>query len=246
MKDNVPGFSVLSDISANMFAAFVLVLLLAAAFADSAAPKPGASAPGADSIEKLELTSRTASAPSVMVQILFDRRPWAPGVSIDLMRSRLTVTAPPHASVSANVDRDSAATTLAAILDGFPPSRARLYVFSNELYYPVASMLARLGGFQEISVPAALRSADGSEWSKDFVRLSRSTTDANEFTDGLARLLEGGRSAVLETDVGGGPAGLGEAAATSERSWRFLRALALAIIASAAIGSIVWIELETR
>jgi hypothetical protein len=107
-------------------------------------------------------------------------------------------------------------------------------------------MLARLGGFQEISVPAALRSSDGSDWSDDFVKLSRSTADANEFTDGLARILEGGRSAVQETDAGGGPAGLGAAGGANARSWRFLGALARALIASAAIGSIVWIEVETR
>jgi hypothetical protein len=92
MREAVPGFSVLSDISANMFAAFVLVLLLAAAFAQSRTPPRSASTPGAASIGELELTSRTASAPNVMVQILFDRRPWAAGVSIDLMQSRLTVT----------------------------------------------------------------------------------------------------------------------------------------------------------
>ncbi len=120
-----------------------------------------------------------------MVAHLAARRVASGETSLDLRADGLTVAGP---AATVAVTPGDAAALLAAV--GRPTGPIRLDVFSNRHYAFAATTLAGAGlPFTELSVPAALRSADGRTWSAGFEQLVAEATNPGDFRAGLASLL---------------------------------------------------------
>lgn len=179
-----------ADLGANVLAALLLILVIlirAGAPASRPATLPGgdASIPGA--------ALRTPLGSAALVAALYDRRPGAAGVSLDL-----TEAAP--------ADLDGLVRGLG------PETPVRLYVFSHRHYAATASALAQAGRrWQEISVPPVLGGTAG--WSPAFLALLDRRPNLPEFRAGLARLLGAGLKSGGGSAGGRQPGGAGFSAA---------------------------------
>lgn len=244
MSEDAPQITTLSDISANMFAAFILILIMVAASA--ASRRPAASAPPGRTITERDLhfVQRQALDPQAMVKLLYDRRPGARGTSVDLFASGLALSAgapsAPHL-LNAGASETALANALKSALGAQSPP-VRLYVFSNDHYATAAKVLAQSGfAWREISVPRALRRHDGDGWRPSFQALLREAGNFSAFRAGLARILQAGdaRSA-MSRERAMGSAEQARAEDLIVRFWRFLHAL-VNIIALLSAGAIVFL-----
>lgn len=159
--------TVLTDLSANLFAALLLILLiLLQAGADRSDEGP------AQPVEAAQLAARehTPLDAGALVAALYDRRPEAAGLSIDL-----TEAEPP---------------LLDAAVRGLDPDLPiRLYVFSHRHYSATAALLRKMGRrWQEISVPPVLGDA-ATGWTSAFRALLARRPAPPQFRADLAHLL---------------------------------------------------------
>lgn len=238
--------SPLADISSSMLAAFVILLVMAAA-----APRgPGAAEKLNEPLSEAQLdaTQRRASSSADLVKALFDRRPTASGASIDLMdaQARLVVDGGPPQTF--DLRDPSSARRLARLAAPATVAPVRLYVFSSRHYAAIAHALSQDDlGVLEVSTPAALRRADGDDWSADFMILAGRSHDLNQFADDLAQLLNGGRNtngaAVSANDKGFAWRAWDGVVARLRRLWR---ALLLAFKFAAPAAILALIEAKTR
>jgi hypothetical protein len=183
--------TVLTDLSASMFAACFMILLIFLSLVQNATHQPPAPF---EARETLRIVQRTAEAPTGLVELLHQHDA-SVGTSIDVFADRVEM-------VTANGVRRLAPAGIAEALAGIG-GPVRLYVFSNVLYNPVAAGLGNLPDRREMTVPEALRDARApmTAWSPDFLALSAQRLDLPGFRQGLGRLLQGG------PDPSGGPAG---------------------------------------
>lgn len=217
--------TVLTDLSANVFAALLLILLIllqAGADAPDGAPGPPTEA------AKLGAVGRAPLHADALVAILHARRPDAEGLSIDL-----TEVEPPP---------------LDAALRGLDPALpVRIYVFSHRHYPAVAARLAGAGRpWDEISVPPALGDAEAG-WTPAFRALLARRSDLPRFRAELARLL-GGAAGPPAPGAGGAPDPR-PAGAMGERLRGWLGAavtVAMLLGAIAAVVAIEWIVPRPR
>lgn len=161
--------TVLTDLSANVFAALLLILLiLLQAGADNhhSVPAPPVEA------ARLGARERTPLQAGALVSALHDRRPGAAGLSIDLTDAQ----PPPLDLILRSLD---------------PALPVRLYVFSHRHYPAIAALLAGAGRrWEEISVPRVLGDA-ATGWTPGFRALLARRSDLPRFRADLARLLAG-------------------------------------------------------
>jgi hypothetical protein len=207
-----------ADLAANVLAALLLVLVILIR-AGTPALRP-ATLPGGDASTPVAAL-RTPLGAATLVAALYDRRPGAAGVSLDL-----TETAP--------ADLDGLVHGLA------PETPVRLYVFSHRHYAAAASALVRAGRrWQEISVPPVLGGTAG--WSPAFLALLDRCPNLPEFRAGLARLLGAGSGPVGESGGWWQPGGAGFTAARH----RFAAALT-GIVLIVGFGAAAAIEAALR
>ena len=241
----IAGFgkvTTLSDMSANMFAAFLLILIMELSAASQRKPLHE---PDRRSVapRNLQLVSRKPLSPPALVQFLYDRRPNAAGWSLDLFATRVVVSARggdetlrEPATAAANVRAE--ANSLAGPV--------RLYVFANDLYNPVIAALDEKGvPHQEQSVPIALRDSGLDGWSASFTHLSRTAGSLPEFREGLARILNGG----VRSASGAAAARLEDFSpfpGLAKRLSRIFREVLVGSSIAAAVLSVLWIEVRTR
>jgi hypothetical protein len=235
--------TVLSDLSANIFAVCLLVLLIL--LAEAANRPPAASLTG----EQVEVSSdlvaveRRPLSGGEMVAELYDRRLATPAFAIDLRAGGVTL-------VSGGAERAlplaGLRPTLATLLRQVPPDMpVRLYVFSPQAYADVVAALGSAGRpFLEMSVPLALRNRVGDGWSDGFLALAEVPSSLDDFRAGLARLVSGGtapRSGGAMDEAGGAPA-TGFGASLLERFTAWLRGVFDILVPLAALAAIVFVE----
>jgi hypothetical protein len=188
MSEDQPAVSVITDISANIFAVFIVILILLLAAPHTVPVRPPAPPP-IDVTHDLASTSRTPLTPA---QLLFERTRAGHAISIDLLPGRVVLVSPglpPESYALPLADRSRQA--LADRLNASPAAPVGFYVFDHTGY---AAMLTIVGGrpFSELSVPIALRGLiEGSlDWRDGFRRLIDGATDLDQFRRSLGRLLD--------------------------------------------------------
>ncbi|MEJ1160530.1 hypothetical protein [Prosthecomicrobium sp. N25] len=186
--------TILTDLSANVFAVFVLVLMLALA-----APKGRDATPPA-SLEAATLGARAAKPldPDAMVAMLH-RRGEPGGVSVDVFADRVVLLSSDGTSVLTGA-------APAGALAGLPPDRrVDVFVFSAGRYGAVAAALDGRAGVAEMSVPGALRRPPGTGegWSRGFERLQARRLDRQAFRSELAALVAGAGRDRADAPAGG-------------------------------------------
>lgn len=188
------GAAAITDLSANIFAALLLILLILLR-AGSEAPAP---AVPVEATQALDSRARTPLRAGALIAILRARAADTAGVSLDLVESGLR-------SPSAGFPEPDAAPL--AALDRFLQARepgmpVRLYVFSHRWYDSTVRRLEQAGlAWNEITVPRALRDREGSAWSSAFLAILEHRDERGRFREELARLLSVSPSAVLRPDA---------------------------------------------
>ncbi len=192
MNPDFKDISVITDIAANTFAVFLLILLLllAAQVDPASSPTDGRATETVLDVDgDLASVLRTPLRPEDIIDTLYDRGSAARGTRIDLFDDRVEI-------VSGNGIRQitaggpAATTSIAAAME-VPIS---LYVFDHRFYRTVLDgLLASRRVWRELSVPQALRRRDPATgrqtWSAGFLQLLARQLDRASFRLELARLL---------------------------------------------------------
>lgn len=195
--------SILSDLSANLFAALLLILILllqakaAAGHVDASGRRPGEQ-PAADRVGPVE---HKPLQPAETIDLLRQRRSASPGLGLDLTQRGVIVSGA-GAGRLAEIELDGMQprTTLdEALGSAWGREPIRLYVFANRGYGPLTRELEAKGvTWIEMSVPQALRAADSDDhWSAAFRDLIAAPIGLPEFRAGLAQLLAGTRGPLV-------------------------------------------------
>lgn len=244
--------TVLTDLSASMFAACFMILLvfLALAQRQDAAPEPSLAA--IEAAGALRIVRQEPLTPEAMVELLRGHGAAAAGTGLDLFEDRVEIALPGRADRIALASAEIG-ERLAGALRPAGGGPVRLYVFSNAHYNPAVAALDRAGLRRvELTVPRALR--DGARpqqaWSPAFLALGARGLDAAAFRRELAALLAGsaeeGGAAPSAADGGAdAPAPAGPPRTASdllERLRRWLAAFAAIVFPAAGLAAVAWIE----
>ena len=192
-----PESTAMADISANIFAALILVLIVTIASGQfrrmpSAAPSEPVTI---ETSTDPRLVSRPVLPPAAMVDVLAGRAKPGRTVSLEVTRRGISLAL---GGVEENIAVEAAQTeaTLRRLLaDRAAATTIQVLVLDNATYAEVPPLLHRLGitNWKELTIPAALRSEAG-DWSDGFRSLIGRSLDTADFRNMLARLLAGGAS----------------------------------------------------
>jgi len=239
----------LSDVSANIFAAFLLILLTLLASGDEFAPHAPISVEnrGSSHLEKPIIIPHRAIAPAdLVVHMLYERLMSPQGVSLDLRADGVHIRADGRTRWIAAAD--TSALTQAA--REFPRVRIRIFVIAHGSYRNAIDALTQADlQWDEISVPDALCAPDRSDWSEAFFALEEANPTFQGFKTALSRLLTTRRGPVASErlwndnrDAVVEAARLRDALDSLKSSIGALRLLACAAVLFVCIGFIAWIE----
>lgn len=185
--------AVLTDLSASMFAATFMILLIFLSLVQQKDARPTPAARQAiEATTALRIVRRPVLAPADMVGLLH-RHGSAAGLGIDVFEDRLEVFLP-GAGGPVLLDPTAIPIGLSRALGSIGDSTVRLYVFSNALYNQALPVLEKAGAKAlEVTVPRALRdpARPAGAWSEAFLRLGARRLEQGAFREGLAALLEG-------------------------------------------------------
>ncbi|QJP15539.1 hypothetical protein G3545_18895 [Starkeya sp. ORNL1] len=198
-----PELTILADVSANLFAV-CLLLLLALLAIGAEPPEEGPALPAApiEAETAFDVVERAPLGAGAMVEHL-RARGMPDTEAIDLFADGIIISA---GSGDMNIRPDTVPGALAAAVRGVDPRRpVRLYVFDPRWYGTViAALRERRLVITELSIPAALRSPDGAGWSSAFRTLAARGLEPESFRAGLAQLLAGGIGAEVRSQSGAG------------------------------------------
>lgn len=234
--DAEPGSNatILSDLSANIFAALLIVLILLLQLKAAAERSPAPARPIA--VERaLQVRPHTPLQAVEIVAMLRARGADAAGPSFDLVAAGLR--RPDGTLVAGGGGLGDA---LQAASSSGP---VRLYVFSPRWFDQVTASLAAAGRpWRDLSVPRALRAAaDSDAWLPAFVALASRGRDDASFRAGLARLLTAGsgplvRDGHVAAKVGGAAEPLASGSSPARSSQSIMTMISLAFSLSALTG----------
>lgn len=182
------SMTVLTDLSASMFAACFMILLIFLSLVQKNEPAPSKPQP-LEARQAFVVTRQQALAPAAMVDQLFAHG--REGTSLDLFADRIEIRVPGRKEAR-RLSGGDLASALGRLAQGAPP--VRLQVFSNALYNQVAGALEAKGvPFTELTVPAGLRDPERPSlaWVPAFLQMGETATDRQTFRTGLAALLQG-------------------------------------------------------
>jgi hypothetical protein len=194
MSSSAPqNVSILTDISANIFALLILFLIILLA-AREGSPSHRAEAPQVIDIEKqFASVERSPLSGDELFDLLYDRREAAAATRIDLLGQSINVVSAGNTERFSSVENAAPRLRQLAAASGNAP--AGVYVLSHRFYRGLAANLTALGWtWREMSVPEALRDS-GSEtrdrgWSAGFSQLIAQPSDRAQFRLKLAQLLQ--------------------------------------------------------
>jgi hypothetical protein len=239
------NISALTDISANIFALliFILIIMLAAqARAPLARPEAGVDIEtDISGIERVPLSSDD------LFDLLYDRGEGAAAVKIDLFNRGIDVSFNGKSESFRSVESAVPRLRQIAASAGVPVG---LYVFSHHFYRDLTRNLQSFGRpWREVSVPQALRdfraARRGQGWSAGFSELISRPSNRAQFRAELARLLQSSsadKSASQSSPGGGGVSEWPEAIIDSVARW--LRAALNAISVLGGLVFVSWVELR--
>lgn len=183
------NISAMTDISANIFALLILILLI------MLAGRENSPAPRTQGLQVIDLekdvagVERSPLASDELIDLLYERRERASSTKIDLLEREIVIS---FAGKTQSFDNAGDAVSRLRQI-GSVGSPVGVYVFSHRFYRGMSDSLMGLGWpWREISIPQALRdSAGGSQgWSVGFSELIAHSSNRSQFRADLARLLQ--------------------------------------------------------
>lgn len=179
----------MADISANLFAAFMIVFVIIVSRQAQHLPRRNPI-----NLAGIDISRREAPLDaSGMIRHLRQRFDGEPCIAIDIHEDSLVVerapSGPQYRFALPLPLRDR--TLLRNLLSGECP--AALYVFANGGYSTIVELLQEVGTpWRELDIPDALRRPDGEDWSDGFRDLPARRLGETEFRNALRDLLQGG------------------------------------------------------
>ena len=192
MTSTPPTISAITDISANIFALLILILIIVLS-AQKRAPALRDDAPQVVDLDRsMGGIERSPLSSEDMFDLLYERNKTTPSVKVDLLIRGIDIT------FDSRTERfNSVETAIVRLRQIIASSRfsAGLYVFSHRFYVGLTEKLQALGwSWRELSVPQALRDlrleSNGQGWSAGFSELIAHPVDRAQFRTELARLLQ--------------------------------------------------------
>jgi hypothetical protein len=246
MTRYIPNIGILTDISANIFAMLILVLL-SLLLERQQRLQALQEAPAAVDLEKDRMgIDRAPLTAGEMVDLLYSRQQGPGPIRVDLFDHGIEVIS---ASGSEYISAREGVQQRLSKLTDTAGLTANLYVFGHEFYRSVTKALAGAGrNWREISVPQALRQREPATarqgWSTNFMDLMRRSLDRAHFRTELARLL------ASPGPPSGQTKGLGEKTARSLigedsiilRLASLSRGIAAAAAIVAGLAFVLWVE----
>jgi hypothetical protein len=235
------SMTVLTDLSASMFAACFMILLI---FLSLVQKQEGPAPEPIEATQAFALTTQLALAPSAMVDHLYAHGRAGTSISLDLFADRVELREPGDGQPRGLSAGDFAAVAAFLARAGSP---VRLNVFSNALYNQLVGQLEASGTpFTELTVAAGLRDPQrpSMAWAPEFLHLGETATDPRTFRIGLAALLEGAADRMARSQSGEAqhsalaarPPGI------VERIRRAMRQFAQWFFPLAGLAGVAWIE----
>jgi hypothetical protein len=244
--------SILTDISANIFALLILFLIIMLAARESS-PSPRTEAPEVIDLEKeFASVERSPLSGDELVDLLYERRAGAATTAIDLLEQSIDVVSGGKTEHFSSLE--NAAPRLRQLAAASNRLPAGVYVFSHRFYRGLAETLKALGwSWREVSVPEALRDSGpetrGRGWSTGFSRLIAQRSDRAQFRLELAKLLQ---SASTEHNEHSSE-GFGAVASPSQllpsisdRFERWMRGTLNLTAIFGGVGFIIWVEMRRK
>lgn len=197
MRFTAPNITIVTDISANIFALLILILIILLT-AREQAPSSPAQMPGDLKLENhFAVIERTPLSGSEMVDLLYSRRTASNAIKVDLFDDGIEVLAGNKSERIATTEEID--ERLKSLAKAAPEAPFAIYVFSHRWYRNVVEALMGVARvWREVSVPEALRESDETSkterWSAGFRDLLRHSVDHDRFRDELARLLGSARA----------------------------------------------------
>jgi hypothetical protein len=182
------NISAMTDISANIFALLILILLI------MLAARENAPAPWAEGLQIIDLekdvagVERAPLSSEELIEILYERRERASSTKIELLEQEIVISFGGKTERSGTTEIAVSRLRQIASVD----SPVGVYVFSHRFYRDISDSLKTLGwSWREISIPQALRASAGGPqgWSAGFSELIAHSSDRSQFRADLARLL---------------------------------------------------------
>ena len=183
------NISATTDISANIFALLILILLIMLAARESSPAPRAEGQPVIDLEEDVASVERSPLSSDELIDLLYERRERASSAKIDLLEKEIAIC------FAGKTEHFGAAEDAVSRLRqiGSAGSPVGVYVFSHRFYRSMSDSLTTLGwAWREISIPQALRdSASGPQgWSASFSELIAHSSNRSQFRADLARLLQ--------------------------------------------------------
>jgi hypothetical protein len=244
--------SILTDISANIFALLILFLIIMLAARENSPP------PRAEAVQVIDLEKEFASVErsplsgDELFDLLYERREGPVTTRIDLLDQSIDVVSDGKTERFSSVE--NAAPRLRQLAAPSNNAPAAVYVFSHRFYRGLAENLKTLSWtWREVSVPEALRdSGPGTTdhgWSAGFSRLIAQPSDRAQFRLELARLLQ---SASTRNDehlaqgswAAGAPSHMPPT--ITDRLARWSRGALNAISILSGVAFIAWVEMRRK
>jgi hypothetical protein len=164
------NISAMTDISANIFALLILILLIMLAARENA-PAPRIEGQQVIDLEKdLAGVERAPLSSEELIELLYERRERASSTKIDLLEQEIVI------SFGGKTERFGTTEIAVSRLrqSASVGSPVGVYVFSHRFYRDISDSLKTLGwSWREISIPQALRASAGGPqgWSAGFSEL---------------------------------------------------------------------------
>jgi hypothetical protein len=239
------SISAITDISANIFALLIFILIMMLA----AQERPGVRSEAGlvvDVEKDLAGIDRSPLGSDGLFELLYDRGEGAASVKIDLFDQWIDV------SVDGRTERFNSVESAVPRLRQIAASTrlpVGIYVFSHQFYGNVSDNLKVFGwSWRELSVPQALRDVRawrGQGWSAGFSELIARPSNRGQFRIELARLLQSSADGNLSESRHGGGAASGHWRDTIvDNLVRWSRTVLNAIALFGGLIFVTWVEMR--
>jgi hypothetical protein len=243
--------SVVTDISANIFALLVLLLIIALAARETSSTK--AVAPATIDVDmELAGVERAPLNSEALVDLFYERRNAATSTRIDLKRNAIDVVSGGAQERFGSLE--DASPRLRQLGTAFNRMPASIYVFDHHFYRGLTDSLKAMSWpWLEVSVPQALRDTDPGAsdqgWSAGFSELIARQSGPAQFRHELAQLLQAS-STPSDRRSGGGAQQVTSMRSPMDgimaalRRWKREGINVIAVFCG--IAFIVWVERRSR
>ena len=243
MKSVPDAITPLSDISANIFALLIFILVVVM-WARENVPRPEYEQRIFNIESGFKAVERRPLGSEHVLGLLYARRERSTSASVDLFDREIDI------NFNGQHWKYDSAAAAELQLDQIASSNVVLYIFSHHFYGRLSEGLSRSGRrWLELSVPDALKvagtSENGQAWSAEFSELLSQPLSYEQFRSELALLLqasEGKRRSERIAQIGGSGSPLRQTVFQTVQSWLWLASHILMV--AGGVVFVGWVELR--